>query len=68
MTPNKVFSSKTPTGKPKIIDNNGFSIANAPDATKESNEIFERLILCYNLLSKTTTEKLRELQQFERLI
>ena len=65
MIPNKVFLAKTPSGKPKITDNNGFSIANAPDATKESVAIFERLILSYNLLSKVSIERLRELPKLD---
>ena len=56
---NKIFIAKTPSGKPKIVDSNGFSIANAPDATKGSEEAFERLIISYNLLLGVSIEDLR---------
>ena len=60
-----IFKSKTNTGKPKIIDNNGFSIASSTDGRKENHELFERLVLCFNLLSKVKTERLKTMSKFE---
>lgn len=61
MIPKEVFISKTPAGKPKIIDHNGFSIANAPDATNQSEAIFKRLILSYNIFSSASMDELGEI-------
>ncbi len=61
-----VFKTKTPAGKPKIVDYNGFSIATAPDATKESEQNIERLVLCYNLLKSYTIEELKFMPDFIR--
>ena len=53
--------AKTAAGKNKIVDNNGFSIATAPDATKYSQLHTERLVLSYNILSQFDMEYLREM-------
>lgn len=51
----KLKFSKTPTGKPKIEDSNGFSIATGNHG--EENTI-KRLILCYEKLEKFSKEQL----------
>ena len=61
MTPNKVFKDITKGGKPKIVDNNKFAIATAPDCSEDSEKSIERLVLCYNLLFNFPVKKLREM-------
>ena len=64
MTPNKVFKHITKGGKPKIVDNNKFIFATAPDCSENSSETIERLILCYNLLYNFPIQTLREMPSF----
>jgi hypothetical protein len=64
MTPNYVFKDKTKNGKLKIVDNNKFVIATAPNFTENSEETIERLILCYNLLYNFPIQTLREIPSF----
>jgi hypothetical protein len=64
MTPNRVFKDITKNGKFKIVDNNKFVIATAPDSSENSEETIERLILCYNLLNNFPIETLREMPFF----
>jgi hypothetical protein len=64
ITPNRVFKDITKGGKFKIVDNNKFVIATAPDSSENSLETIERLILCYNLLNSFPIETLREMPFF----
>lgn len=68
MSAQKLILSKTPTGKPKLTDSQGFSIANSPDGTRESHANFERLLLCWQALENFPTEYLKQVvesQNFE---
>lgn len=51
----KLFFSKTTTGKPKIQDINGFSVA---VGAYYEDETIKRLLLCYSILEKFTNEQL----------
>lgn len=55
--------AKTKGGKSKIVDNNGFSVATAPDATDYSDLYMERLLLCYNILGQFDINYLRQMQR-----
>jgi len=49
---------KTPTGKNKIVDENGFSIATASFHAENKN--IERLVACFNALEMFKTEDILE--------
>lgn len=55
MNTKKLFFSKTPTGKPKIQDVNGFSVA---VGVYDEEETIKRLLLCYSILEKFTNKQL----------
>lgn len=57
----KLYASKTPAGRPKIVDSYGFSIATGTDGTRESHERIERLVLCWNILSHISTWDLEDI-------
>lgn len=57
----KLMLSKTKGGKAKIVDNNGFSMATAPDAMAHSTLYMERLLLCYNILGQFDINYLRQM-------
>lgn len=57
----KLKLSRTKGGKSKIVDNNGFSMATAPDATAHSTLYMERLLLCYNILGQFDINYLRQM-------
>jgi hypothetical protein len=56
----KLVLTRTSAGKPKLTDTNGFSVANAPDATKESDENFRRLLLCWKALENFQTDAIKQ--------
>lgn len=60
----KLKFSKTPTGKPKIEDSNGFSIATG---AYNEEETIKRLLLCYEKLENFSKEQL-ESYEFGALI
>ena len=56
--------TKTPAGKSKLVDQYGFCVATAPDATKESDLNFEKLYECWRILRLFPLEKLKEINEF----
>lgn len=60
----KLFKTTTPTGKPKIVDNNNFSVASSTDGSKENHELLERLVLSYNILILYNIEDLKNMVRF----
>lgn len=61
----RIVKTNTKTGKPKIVDKNGFSIASSTDGSKESHELFERLVLSYNLLRLYKIDRLKSMPRFD---
>ena len=57
----ELFSSKTQTGKPKLIDRNGFSVATAPFSTQKDRQNIARLEKCWNVLRLFTDEQLDDI-------
>jgi hypothetical protein len=60
----KLKLTKTESGKPKLIDNNGFTVATAQTDYQEDFEYFERLVISYNLLSELPTDYLKDMQRY----
>jgi len=56
MSVKKLILTRTPAGKPKLADVNGFSVANSPDATRQTEEDFRRLFLCWQALENFPTD------------
>lgn len=61
----KLYTSRTTAGKPKIVDSHGFSIATGPDGTRKSQEDFNRLVLCWNILAHIPTADLEAIASGE---
>lgn len=63
-----IFKRETPAGKPKIVDYNNFSVATGADNSKESHELFERLVLSYKILSRYSINRLKTMGVLEPLV
>lgn len=60
----KLKLTKTASGKPKLIDNNGLTVATAPNHSKGDFEYFERLLISYNLLAALPINFIKNMKAF----
>ena len=60
----KLRLTQTASGKPKLIDNNGLTIANAITNYQEDFEYFERLLISYNLLAALPIDFIKNMKEF----